>query len=189
MSSDDAGEETWAGDPRSPVRLECEVRGGSAPGASRAPRVVERLGLELHPPDLRSPDDVRWLASFIWPDQPRRMERLRAAVALVRDRGWRVLKADASEALVEACASLRPDTVIGLVHTVFVHQLAPEQRDELESQVRELARSRELIRVALEERDDGALLLAVSTFHGGRKRFERVLGRCHAHGSFIDCQS
>jgi hypothetical protein len=45
---------------------------------------VWRRGIDLAPVDLADPDAVRWLECCVWPDQPQRLARLRAAVQLAR---------------------------------------------------------------------------------------------------------
>jgi len=53
-------------------------------GSSGLPRIVERVGLDREPVDLSDPDAVRWLEACLWPDQPERLERFRAAVEVLR---------------------------------------------------------------------------------------------------------
>ena len=52
---------------------------------ARVPRVAWRSGLDLNPLDVRNEDDVEWLETLIWPDQPDRLARFRAAVAIDED--------------------------------------------------------------------------------------------------------
>jgi hypothetical protein len=71
------------GDPASPLRLACQPY-GPVPIPTALPEVVWRRGIDLDPVDLGDPDEVRWLESCVWPDQPHRLARLRAAVAVAR---------------------------------------------------------------------------------------------------------
>lgn len=81
------------GDPASGVVTQGELREGSVQGLA-LPRVVGRVGLDLSP--VRADDDaeLRWLEACIWPDQPERLERFRAAVALVRADPPRLVRGD-----------------------------------------------------------------------------------------------
>ena len=81
------------GDPASGVVTQGELRGGSVRGLA-LPRVVGRVGLDLSP--VRADDDaeLRWLEACIWPDQPERLERFRAAVELVRADPPRLVRGD-----------------------------------------------------------------------------------------------
>lgn len=76
-----------AGDPASPVRCSTERRGGRAPALvpfPPAPPIVARVGLDRHPVALDDIDGVQWLEACLWPDVPGRLDRFRAAVALLR---------------------------------------------------------------------------------------------------------
>ncbi len=81
------------GDPASDVVARGELREGSVQGLA-LPRVVGRVGLDLSP--VRTDDDaeLRWLEACIWPDQPERLERFRAAVGLVRADPPRLVRGD-----------------------------------------------------------------------------------------------
>ena len=63
---------------------------------SALPAVAGRNGYDLRPPDLRDPEDARWLEALIWPGQDERLERFRAGLAAFRD-----LSAEAGRPLVE----------------------------------------------------------------------------------------
>jgi hypothetical protein len=69
------------GDPASPVRLHCELA-GPVPVPATVPEVVWRRGIDLDPVDVHDPEQVRWLECCVWPDQPERLARLRAAVGV-----------------------------------------------------------------------------------------------------------
>lgn len=48
------------------------------------PRVVQRIGLDLHPLDVYDADQMAWLENLVWPEQEQRRARLRAAIEVVR---------------------------------------------------------------------------------------------------------
>jgi hypothetical protein len=71
------------GDPASLVRLaEPWERGPDidAAGAARRLRIVERAGCDVAPLDPGDPEDRLTLLSYIWPDEPERLARTRAAM-------------------------------------------------------------------------------------------------------------
>ena len=74
------------GAPSSPVHCQGALRPGSAafPVAAGLPTIVERVGLDRAPVALSDADEVRWLEACLWPDQPERLARFRAAVDLLR---------------------------------------------------------------------------------------------------------
>jgi hypothetical protein len=78
----------------STVRLTCGTR-GHVPVPERHPTVVEAVGLDPSPIDVRDPDQARWLEACVWPDQVERFERLSAAIEIARDVGVEVRRGDA----------------------------------------------------------------------------------------------
>lgn len=75
------GPHRW-GDPASPLLLDTEWQ-GAAPDLSAPLRVAERRGCDVAPIDLGDPAERVKLQSFVWPEQHDRLERLRAAIALL----------------------------------------------------------------------------------------------------------
>lgn len=56
---------------------------GPAPPETH-PRVADRGGVDLNPLDPTSSDDLLRMCSYLWPDQPERIERTRAAASVQR---------------------------------------------------------------------------------------------------------
>lgn len=99
------------GEPSSSVRNAGSVRGAVAPPLDGfPPSVVDRRGIDLDPVLLDDVDRVRWLEACLWPDQPERLERFRAAVALLRDDPPPIVVGDFVDCLPAAVAELSPDT-------------------------------------------------------------------------------
>ena len=48
------------------------------------PDVVERRGVDLNPLDPTNPDDALRLQAYLWPDQPDRLQRTRAAISVAQ---------------------------------------------------------------------------------------------------------
>lgn len=70
------------GDASSPLAITAEWRGG-APDLGAPLRIASRRGCDVAPIDLRDPAARTRLLSFVWPEQLDRIERLRAAQAIV----------------------------------------------------------------------------------------------------------
>ncbi len=103
--------DTVVGDPASAVRCEGRVRGPRAPGLDTFPnRISERVGIDLEPVDLADPDGVRWLEACLWPDQPWRIERFRAAVDQLRGAPPRVVTGAMVDDLPDLVATLDGST-------------------------------------------------------------------------------
>ena len=58
------------------------------------PRVVWRLGLDLHPVDVADAAHRAWLETLVWPEQSDRLHRLRGALAVARRDPPRVAQGD-----------------------------------------------------------------------------------------------
>lgn len=106
--------DTVVGDPASPVQVAGEVRGGSAPDLSAFPRrFTGRIGIDRDPVPVTDPDGVRWLEACLWPDEPWRVERFRAAVALARTDPPRLVAADMIDGLADLVADSRTGRAAG----------------------------------------------------------------------------
>lgn len=69
--------------PRPRLQLQCDWRGGTLPAAQDW-QIVERLGVDPAPIDLRDAEAARWLQACVWPDDVARFERLSLALAWAR---------------------------------------------------------------------------------------------------------
>ncbi|HLJ69185.1 MAG TPA: DUF2332 domain-containing protein [Chloroflexota bacterium] len=115
------------GDPASPVRLSCRTR-GLVPIPRAVPEVVWRRGIDLHPIDVRDEAAVRWLECCVWPDQPERLARLRAAVAVAREEPPMVVTGDLLESVVDVAASAPADATLVVFHSAVLNYLTAEDR-------------------------------------------------------------
>ena len=61
----------------------CEAN-DAAPLSVEMPTIAWRRGLDLHPLDVCSQQDIDWLETLVWPDDIQRTERLRAAIETAR---------------------------------------------------------------------------------------------------------
>lgn len=117
---------SWAWGPRnSPVRI-LDPFVGMVPEPAEI-KVVERAGCDLAPVDPQCDDGLLTLLSYIWPDQVSRLERLRAAAALIStlDPPVRVEHADAVQWLRSQLA--RP---VDGVATVVTHSIVTAYFDD-----------------------------------------------------------
>jgi hypothetical protein len=105
-----------AGDRDSPILLKPEWKGPPPPDA--IVRILGRAGADLNP--ARLPQDAARLPAYLWPDQPDRLARLEAALAIAAAHPPRVDKADAAE-WIEANLALAPEPG---VTRVVIHSVA-----------------------------------------------------------------
>jgi hypothetical protein len=54
----------------------------ATPLPAAPPRIVWRAGLDLNPLDAADPAEAAWLETLVWPEQSKRLVRLRAALKI-----------------------------------------------------------------------------------------------------------
>lgn len=105
-----------AGDPGSALSLSCELRGKRPP--LRIPPVDSRVGIDPSP--CR---DDEWLRACAFADQPERIQRLDAALAIAEEHPPRVIEGDALELLPELIAAAHPEAQVVVFHTAVLAYL------------------------------------------------------------------
>jgi hypothetical protein len=105
-----------AGDRDSALLLAPEWGGAPPPDVPLA--IGARAGVDLNPLDPGDPADQLRLLSYVWPDQPARLARMRAALAIAARAAPEVVKGDAA-AFVE-----RRAVPVAGVATVVMHSIA-----------------------------------------------------------------
>ena len=155
-----------AGDPASPLTLECELRGAIPP--LEVPPVVHRVGVDLAP----SPDE-EWLRACIFADQDRRLARLDAALEIAVADPPPLRRGDALELLPELIAAAPAGSQVVVFHTAVTAYMTEEAA----------ARLRELT---------AAVTYVTAEYGGGDGRgFQlevdgEVAGLAHPHGAWLD---
>jgi hypothetical protein len=119
----DAGSVVIGGRPEFPCRVT-----GPAPLPTALPRVTWRAGLDLHPLDVTSAEDVRWLQALVWPEQTERAARLAAAVDLVRADPPRIVTGDLGSDLDALVAETPEDATVVVFHTAVLAYVAAADR-------------------------------------------------------------
>ncbi len=168
----------------SAVRLDPEWRGPPPPEGDV--RIVDRRGVDLAPLDPHDPADALRLTSYIWPDQPWRIERIQAAMKIC---DAVVDKADACEWLTERLAIRHPGAIHLITHTVawqyFHEKTRARCREALEHAGARATAEAPLARLSMEgdaRKGEGAPI--VLTLWPGNHRID--LGRVDFHGRWVD---
>jgi hypothetical protein len=115
------------GDPSSPVQLSCSIVGDRPIPTRAMPEVVARVGVDVDPLDVTDPEDARWLRACLWPDQPERLARLEAELALAATAPPLLLRGDPVEVLPDALARV-PTDALAVVTTTWALSLFPLER-------------------------------------------------------------
>jgi hypothetical protein len=165
---------------------------------ARAPATVLRLGFDRDPLDVRDDAAVAWLEACVWPGEPHRGDRLRAAVAAMRAAHAtasppRLVPAEAPviPQLIEAhTRALPPGAVIIAYQTVFIEYLGSAAAPYLAGMRRWLTATPNALWVELEladkpSREYPALMRATVRDPAGRLRTV-PLARCGYHPTVVE---
>jgi len=168
----------------SAVRLDPEWRGPCLPEA--AIEVIDRRGVDIAPLDPHDAGDALRLTSYLWPDQPWRLERARAAMQIAQAP---VDKADAGDWLARRLATEYPGAIHIVTHTV-AWQYFPENTcnaclDAFAEAGARATHDAPLARLSMEgdaRKGEGAPL-TLTVWPTGRSY---KLGRVDFHGRWVD---
>lgn len=191
-----------SGDPDAPLTLTTELRGPHRPPPDRRASVVDRVGVDTHPLDPADPDDARWLRACLWPDQPERDQRLRAALAIARANPADRIEGDAVDDGPRLAAAVAPGALPVVFHTWALAYIDPRRRRVLAERLARLGRSRPVVEISLEAPgivpavpvpdadqiglpagvwDEAASVLGLVVHHGDGTITSGGLARLHAH--------
>ncbi len=178
---------SWAWGAEGPVQIDTDWNGPPPPIADIAVR--NRAACDLNPLDISDENQRLQLRSYVWPDQPDRLARFDGAVALARETGVRVERADAAQWLVKKLSARADDAATIVYHSVFLQYPPREARDAIVEAIRSAgARATErapLAWVRLEPealtddvRDSPRMVIDVTTWPGARRR---IVGYTDGH--------
>lgn len=186
---------TWSwGQDDAPLVLQAAWHGPVPSPVPRVLPVIARRGCDRRPVDLRDADEGLRLASFVWPDQAERLQRLMRASAAVRtrmaDAGVRVEALGASAFLRESLAD-RPSGSLAVVwHSIVWQYLGADEQAAVASMLAEAGAradaNRPLAWLRMEPPSPEAPVeLRCTVWPGGE---DRLLARVHPHGTHLEWQ-
>jgi hypothetical protein len=168
----------------SAVQLHPRWTGGSPPNSEV--RIAGRSGVDRDP--LDAVRDADTLLAYVWPDQPERLARLEAALAIARSDPPHVAKADAAD-WIEQCLPVEPQRGVTRVvqHSIAFQYFPPETQARVRTHIE---------RAGAAARDDAPLawlrfeMLPEDAKPSVRLRTwpgdERLLAWAHPHGSSVE---
>ncbi|CAN5632699.1 DUF2332 domain-containing protein [soil metagenome] len=171
--------------PGSPVLLE-QAWSGPGPWSRPWPRVVERVGSDVMPIDVRTTEGRLALTAYVWPDQTHRHERLRGALALAQQAELDVRRQGAA-GFVDDLA-LADGHVTVLWHSVMWQYLDGAEQEHVRARIDALGASASaqapFVHLCLEPTrrtpgSDHEFWLVLESWPGGERRF---LARSPGHG-------
>jgi hypothetical protein len=108
----------------SPVSIDDAWRGRLP--APTAVQIVERHGYDIAPLDATSRDGELTLLSYVWPDQPARLDRLRGAISIARRIPAPLRRSNAVDAV--AGLSVAAGTLTVLWHSIMWQYLSADEQ-------------------------------------------------------------
>jgi hypothetical protein len=183
------------GDPSSPVQLSATVVGGRPVPARAMPEVVVRVGVGLDPVDVTDPDEARWLRACLPPDQPDRVARLEAELAVAAPS--QLLRGDAVELLPDAVTEVPVGALPVIITAWALSRFPPEGRLRFLHRLDDAAAGRGVAWVSAEgvgvapaiptlgdRRASGHSIIGLTTFDHPTLRAEAI-GRCWSRGRVL----
>ena len=128
-------ESTW-GDDTSPVSLSPDWH-GALPPLDAELAIVERSGCDIAPVDIRDPENERRLESYIWPDQPDRLARLRGATKIAKALDVKIVQESADLFVERVLSAPAPMGVRVIAHTIMWQYMPDDMRSRIEGTIRE----------------------------------------------------
>ena len=186
----DYGAGRSAGDPGSPVRFACTLRGAVLPPIHAGmPMVAARVGVDLHPIHAADPQAMLWLRALVWPEHPARAALLQQVLALAQR------EPPAARPGMHSRSSPRPSRRRRRARPSACSTpprwptSRPRRGRAFSALIPELARQRDLFWLSSEGSGDsgrrGLYLTILTAFQSGR-RVERRLAYSHPHGAWLE---
>jgi hypothetical protein len=173
-----------AGAPDGEVVIDVPLKGEHMPPLGPAPRVGQRIGLELSPVDLANSDDCDWLRALVWPDHMHRLRRFEAALKANRNWPHDIRVGDALELLPDAMAGIPENETLCICHTLAVYQFSDEAKQALDDILTIAGLRRPVWRLGLEN-EDGKYPLRLTRYANGARE-ARVLALCEPQGGWLE---
>lgn len=171
-----------------PIVFAPEWRGPSPPARHIA--FAGLKGCDIAPVDLRDPMQALRLTAYVWPEHRQRFDRMRAAIAMVKEKPPALVQGDAARWIERALAEPQaPGTTRVLMHSIVWQYLGEERQAAITAAMEAAgAQAREdcpLAWIALEA--NRTLLsheLVVRRWPGDGEPV--LLARAHAHGAWVE---
>ena len=178
--------ETSSGERDATVVIRSTFRGQHRPRVpERAPLVVERVGVDLEPIDVRDEVQTSWLRALIWPEHRERAALLASALALAQRTSPRVVRGDALACLPELLREARRDAAVCVTHTHTLNQMTVSARATLSALLNEASRGLLLYRLSAEWLTGIHPLVELTSWAGANVTTRR-LAFSDPHGRWIE---
>ena len=139
------------GDPASPVRITCDLRGQTGlPLNEKMPQVGARFAIDLRRISPDDEDDLMWLDALIWPEHEARRELFHTALEILRREKGAIafFEGDAVDILPAVLSRVPADQIACVYQTHLWRQLTPASRLKLTAILEQFGRARKIFFVS-----------------------------------------
>ncbi len=182
-----------AGDPASPVRIACEWRSSCPPRERDAAfTVTATSGCDIDPVSILTSEDRKRLKSYLWPDQPARLQRLDAALAVAASHPPKVERCGAADWLAARLPGTSASAHRVIFHTVMWQYMPDIEKARAEALIRRHGRSASAgsplswLRFEADDAMPGGGIHVTTWSGGADDGISTCLGRGDFHGRWID---
>jgi hypothetical protein len=179
------------GPQNAPLTVSCDMRGGPQ---LRIPVIAERIGLDLHPIDVRSDEQRRWIVALTLPELRQPREDLLTALDVVAATPIRLVEGDAVERISEVLAQTASPVCV--FHSACLSYWSADSKTAFDDRLKAASRSRDIYRCGIEAPESSyahhqGLTAGASQAAGtseltiARYRDGRVESTVVAHGPFF----
>ena len=180
------GELRWG--PRdAPLELEGKLR-GQVPSAlfDAEVDVRRRRGIDRRPIDVTTDDGERLLLSFLWADQPERLERARAAVRVLRAGPPELIRGDYVDVLPSVLADADRDALLLVYNSASTQYLSDDEWARLAAELAAAGEDRPLAWLEMEPARSGAKDDFVLDLRQWPCGDHMRLAKVHYHGAWVE---
>ena len=178
--------DTVCGQRDAAVVIQSTFRGGRRPTLpERAPLVVDRVGVDLEPIDVRDRDQTAWLSALVWPEHRARAALLASALTLAQNAPPRIVRGDALTCLPDLLREAGRDAAVCVTHTHTLYQMTEDRRAALTAFLDESSRHLPLYRVSAEWLSTTHPVVELTSWAGADVDTQR-LAFCDPHGGWIE---
>ena len=180
------GDLAWGPDD-APLELEGELRGPIPRELFEVEvEVRRRVGIDRAPLDVARDEDVRLLESFLWADQPERLERVRRAIDVARADPPELVAGDYVDLLPRVLAGRDPEALAIVYSSASTAYLTDDEFARLEAAIGAAGEEAPLAWLSMEpprETPFSQFGLELRRWPGGECR---RLADVHYHGAWIE---
>lgn len=145
--------------------------------------VVRRRGIDIAPVDATTDEGARLLESFVWADETARIERLCAAIEMLRGDPPDLIAGDYGTELPALLADRAGGAQLIVFETASAHYLSPTQHERMNETMHHAGLVEPFTYVTTYAAESGGYALTAVDWPSGERR---VIVRMDFHGAWIE---